>query len=366
MFVIQDPTNEQSHYLLESLLDAFHEAEKVAGAFAYASSAGVRLLTEDEAFQEVARNHSVDLVVGIDAVTNNRALDSLAKVSRDYPNVQVRAFLNPRPEALFHPKFYWTKNRTGGHLITGSGNLTEAGLLGNWEAYSVEQLDEAGTALVESTWNNWTANHQASLLPLDNADVRRLAGANNILAREGDLPTLVATPTPAAPEEEPVTTQLMARTAVALVAEIPKSGDRWNQVNFQLDDYENFFGARKEGTNRRMIFRHVNSDGTMDMWEPNRPPVTVSSSNFRFELAAAAGIPYPTTGRPIGVYVRVVGRAFFYRLILPEDAEYAAVGNLLQRHVGSPGSNMRSIRMTVAELRQEWPNSPFWKLPATD
>lgn len=362
MFVIQDPTNEQSHYLLESLLDAFHEAEKVAGAFAFASSAGVRLLTEDEAFQEVARNHSVDLVVGIDAVTNNRALDSLAKVSRDYPNVQVRAFLNPRPEALFHPKFCWTKNRTGGHLITGSGNLTEAGLLGNWEAYSVEQLDEAGTALVESTWNNWTANHQASLLPLDNADVRRLASANNILAPEGDLPTLVAAPTPPAPGEEPVTTQLMAPTAVVLVAELPKN--RPGQVNFHLDDYVNYFGVR-EGVGRLVIFRHVNADGTMDEYERNRPPVTVKSRNFRFELAATSGIPYPNNGRPIGVFVRVATRTFFYRYLLPDDSEHPTVTALLQRHVGLAAHQMRTVRMTVAELRQEWPNSPFWKLPAT-
>ena len=363
MFVIQDPTNEQSHYLLESLLDAFHEAEKVAGAFAYASSAGVHLLTEDNAFQEVARNHSVDLVVGIDAVTNDRALDSLTQVCEEYPNVQVRAFFNPRPEALFHPKFCWTKNRNGGHLITGSGNLTEAGLLGNWEAYSVQQLDESGTALVESTWNNWTANHQASLLPLDDADVRNRASANNILAREGDLPTLVATPTPPAPEEEPVTTQLMPPTAVVLVAELPKN--RPGQANFHLDDYVNYFGVQKRIA-RLVIFRHVNADGTMDEYERDRRAVIAKSGNFRFELAASSRVAYPNHGRPIAVFVRMGPRTFLYRYLLPEDPEYLTVTGLLEQRAGTASRPMRAVRMTVAELRQEWPNSPFWKLPATD
>lgn len=140
MLVIQDPTNDDSTNLLESLLDAFRSAEKVAGMFAFASSAGVRLFTEDKAFQEAASTRSVDLVVGIDAVTNVRALDALLAAALPHPNFRVRAFLNPRPGALFHPKFCWCKTKEGCKLITGSGNLTEGGLLSNWEAYSLESL----------------------------------------------------------------------------------------------------------------------------------------------------------------------------------------------------------------------------------
>lgn len=366
MLVIQDPTNAQSTYLLESLLDAFQAAEKVASAFSFVSSAGVRLLTEDNLFKDVAFKHTVDLVVGIDAVTNNCALDSLAAVAKEYPNVRARAFLNPSPGTLFHPKFCWTKHENGGCLITGSGNLTESGLLGNWEAYSVEQLDLAGISAVESAWDSWTTLHSQSLLPLDNADVRRLASANSVLARTGDLPTLVARTTPPTnPGEESVEPQLMPNSAVSLVAEIPKSGNRWSQANFHYDDYVNFFGAR-DGAARLLVFRHVKPDGTMDDYERNRPPVTVRSRNFRFELAAALGIPYPDPkrGRPIGVFVRVATRTFFYRLMLPNDPEYAVVSALLDHHKGPPQDRMRSVRMTVANLRTEWPNSPFWRLPA--
>lgn len=367
MLVIQDPTDEQSTYLLESLLDAFRSAEKIVGAFSFASSAGVRLFTEDPAFREVAGHHPVDLVVGIDAVTNDRALDSLTAVAQEFPNVQVRAFLNPRPEALYHPKFCWTKTAGGGHLITGSGNLTEGGLLRNWEAYAVEELNELGINAVESAWNTWSAKHNASLLPLDNAAVRRLASANNVLAQEGDLPTLVATPPQSAPGSEPVTTLQIPNRATVLIAEIPgRTNDRWNQANFHLDDYRNFFGVR-EGVLRLVVFRHVNADGTMADYERNRRSVTVRSRNFRFELAAAAGIPYPPEGegRPIGVYIRVATRTFFYRLMLPADPEYATVRTLLERRAGAASRLMRTTQMTVADLRREWPTAPFWNLPTT-
>lgn len=370
MFVIQDPTNEQSTYLLESLIDAFRGAESIVGAFAFVSSSGVRLLTDTEEFQEVAHNHTVELVVGIDAVTNERALDSLTGVAARFPNFRVRAFLNPQPGTIFHPKFCWTKKQNGsGHLVVGSGNLTESGLLGNWEAYTVEELRRAGISQVADTWNAWTTRHAASLLPLDHAEVRRRAQTNKITAVEGDLPTLIAPPV-AVEEPEPL---VMPNTAGVLIAEIPNNNNRWKQANFHRADYVEFFGVQ-EGTARLFVFRHVGPDGTRGEYEQDRPPVTVSSRNFRFELGAAAGIPYPTNGRPIGVFIRMAAFAFFYRLLLPDDQEFRRVYDILERREGPPVTItqrddrtkriMRSTRMTVAELRAEWPTSPFWQLPA--
>lgn len=169
-----------------------------------------------------------------------------------------------------------------------------------------------------------------------------------------------------ASEGHPGAAQFFPNQAVVLVAEIPQSGDRWKQANFDLDNYLNFFGAQV-GTQRLVIFRHVNRDGTMADYERNRPSVEVKSRNFRFELAAASGIPYPSNGRPIGVFVRVATRTFFYRLLLPNDPDYALVSSLLQRRMqpGFSPQRMRRVRMTVEDLRRDWPNAPFWTLPAT-
>lgn len=361
MLVLQDPTDAESSYLLESLLESFRAAKRVAGAFAFASSTGIRLLADDPLFRQVASDYSVDLVVGVDAVTNGPALDTLSQIAEACRGLNARAFLNRRHGSCFHPKFCWSKTAHGGWLICGSGNLTEAGLLGNWEAYSVAQLGAEEIAAVESTWNQWTARHEGSLLPLDNPEVRRLAEQNHVQAIEGDLPTLVAGEQ-AKPDSERLALGEMS-SAPVLLAEVPRSGDRWNQVNFRLADYRGFFGVVEgRGSDLLMVFRHVQHDGTMADYERSRPPVTVRSRNFRFELAAARGLSYPESdrGRPIGAYIRVATRTFLYSLLLPGDSQYATVVGILRSRAGASGRGMRSAQMTVRDLRDEWPGSPFW------
>ena len=44
MFVIQDPTETQGARLLDSLADAFQDAERIAGAFAFAVTFAIRHL----------------------------------------------------------------------------------------------------------------------------------------------------------------------------------------------------------------------------------------------------------------------------------------------------------------------------------
>ena len=366
MLILQDPTNEQGPYLLESLTHVFRSADQIGGMFAYASSAGVKLFAEGEEFREVARRGTVDVIVGTDAITNVRTLDALANVARTFPKIRARAFLNPKTEGLFHPKFCFTKEKRGGHLIAGSGNLTEGGLLGNWEAYSVEALSNHGIADVEAVWDNWTRKHEQWLLPLDDARVRARASQNNVLAREGDLPTLMASA--AATEEEPATTQLTSRHAAVLIAEIPRWTRRPGQANFHLEDYRDFFGVR-DGANRLVVFRHVNADGTRADYERDRTPVAVQSQNYRFELTAASGAyPDSTSNRPIGVFIHIAVRTFFYRLLLPGDAEYANVREILERRAlpRRRSNEMHRARMTLEELRREWPTSPLWRLPAID
>jgi hypothetical protein len=332
--------------------------------FAYASSAGVRLFAGGEEFRDVARRGSVDLIVGIDAITDLRALDELANVARRFPSMTARAFLNPTPGRIFHPKFCFTQRPGGGHLIAGSGNLTEGGLLGNWEAYSVDELNSRGIADVQATWDNWTMKHEQWLLSLDDARVRARAAMNHVLAREGDLPTLAAPS--ATPEGESLTTRPRVRHEAVLIAEIPKWTKRPGQANFHLEDYKNFFGAREDGDDRLVVFGHVNADGTRADWERDRPPVAVRSQNYRFELTAASGAyPDSTHNRPIGVFIHIAVRTFLYRVLLPHDTEYATVRGILERRAlpRRRSNEMHRARMTADELRREWPTSPLWRLP---
>ncbi len=112
-----------------------------------------------------------------------------------------------------------------------------------------------------------------------------------------------------------------------LVAEIPKAGNRWAQANFDLANYEGFFGA-KVGSQRRISLHHVDASGALGEVE-SRPSVEVASQNYRFELAAARGRDYPSEGSPIGVFLRLGTGEFLYALLLPGEAGYRQVDNLL-------------------------------------
>ena len=363
MIVFQDPSDANSTYLLESLFEACGSATKFAGAFAFASCAGVRLVTSGEAFAEIAKNHEIDLVVGVDGVTNIAALDALLHASRPFPKFRVRAFLNPRSDVIFHPKFCWTRKNGAGAVITGSGNLTEAGLLGNWEAYSYDNLDSSGMENIETCWSNWVERHDHCLLPLDDENVRERASQNTVMARQGDLPVLRSPRSDYddATTVEPTTTIYPLDPSEVLVAEIPRSGNRWKQANFDNYNYEHFFGARV-GQQRLVVFRHISQSGRLSPYEHSRPSVEVASQNYRFELDAASGLEYPRVfeGRPIGVFIRIATRTFLYHLLMPSNPEYQSVVKILNDRDST--SAIRRERMTAEELRILWPTSPFWKI----
>jgi len=137
---LQDPTDTDSYSLHEALLSVCSEAQLGGGMFSFVTQAGVQLLLEDEAFLNFMERSSFELIVGIDEITNPRALSRLKDLSTSKTNFSVSAFLH-EGQRLFHPKFCWFKTKSGGKLVIGSGNLTFGGLRNNWEAYSIVDLD---------------------------------------------------------------------------------------------------------------------------------------------------------------------------------------------------------------------------------
>ena len=114
---------------------------------------------------------------------------------------------------------------------------------------------------------------------------------------------------------------------IVLLAEIPKGSTRWNQANFDLDNFKKFFQLQP-GTLRRVVLLPVSPDGTVGDPEV-RPSVDVKSQNYRIELGLASGLDYPENGRPIGLFLRIGPRRFRYRLLMPDDAAYGDVQDFL-------------------------------------
>jgi HKD family nuclease len=333
---LQDPSFDGSQYLLETLLEQSIDCVRAGAAYAWATARGVDLLLEDEVFREFLKQGSFQLIIGVDEITRPEALDRLALAEASHPGLNVRAFLSEPGEGLFHPKLAWFTRAKNGTLVLGSGNLTEAGLWNNREAYTVTDLDAEGMAAIESQWDAWRTCVSSRLHKVTDSEILDRAAKNTWGGKSTKTATAKAASQPvSAPDSRAV-----------LIAEIPRSGDRWAQANFHKAHYEGFFGA-EVGTQKRIRLRSVTALGLGE--DESRPSVQVPSRNWRFELSAAKGKAYPTAGRPIGVFLRLKKRTFVYSLLLPGDSDYQAVVSYLDSQ--RPQSDrMRQLQREVSDV----------------
>ncbi len=355
---VQDPTDSEAPYLHETILELCQGATRGGGVFAFVTSEGVDLLLRDGAFEKFVTKGTFELIVGVDDVTNVRALGAIRDASQEFPGLRAKVFYHDLPQAVFHPKFCWFRHRTKGFLIAGSGNLTARGMRGNWEAFAIGELKTADADALEAQWARWIEAHAPRLRPLDDQDVLARA-AQNIRQRRprGIAPRPVDEEGAAAEDLTPEAAQAHR----VLVAEIPRASGRWKQANFDLRSFRDFFGAQP-GTVQRIVLQHVDDTGALGRLE-TRPSVAVKSRNFRFELDAAAGLPYPAAGRPIAIFVEIAARTFRYRLLMPDDAQHRIMAAFFDTMWKGRADRMRRAITTADVLRQAWPDSPLWEAP---
>jgi hypothetical protein len=352
LILLQDPADDDSPNVLEAILEACKGATMGGGIFAFASPAGISLLFKDEEFSEFVRRSQFDLIVGLDSITSERSLELLGAEAQRSPKLAVRAFLNKR-SVTFHPKFCWFSSPRGGAAVVGSGNLTPGGLAGNWEAFAPVTMGAAEVAEVQAQWAAWKELHAPELLPVDAPAAIARARSNKrrvIAAPDAEEEALAAPPDPQVP------TSVSARGDDVFITELPRASNRWAQANFDLDHFRSYFHL-DPGSPRRVLLWHVDPQGKIGEIEVRRS-VSVRSHNFRIELAAAANLDYPSSGRPIAVFRRVGTRRFRYRLVMPSDPEFRNVARVLEQIWSGPPSRVRRITMSAAELKRRWAASP--------
>ena len=115
----QDPAEPTTRYLFEELVGQLRDPHVtvVEGVFAFASQHGVLSVLQDPAFVDFLARGTCRLIVGLDAVTDRRALEALALAQTHHPGLTVKVFKN-RQSGLFHPKL--------------SGRATVAGPGASW------------------------------------------------------------------------------------------------------------------------------------------------------------------------------------------------------------------------------------------
>jgi len=352
--LIQDEGFSDSFSLHEALLYACEDAVEGSGAFAFVSARGAGLFLEDPVFQSMISNGRFRLIVGMDAVTDTAALAKLTQIRNSHPSLQVLAFLNSTPSSLFHPKCSWFRNRRGGVVVVGSGNMTIGGLRKNREIYSVKDVSLGEINKLKRLWDKWLDESASLLKPLNDVAVVEQARKNQLKRRA--IREVI---------EEPVSEEELAQigpagdddygdwaypvSSIVLIAEIPRGAGRWNQANFDASTFQSFFGATPGESGQRILLRYVEDGGSLAEIE-SRPSVSVRSQNYRFELAAAAGKDYPSSGRPIGVFVRVSTRMFIYSLVLPNDSPHRQLDDWLTSHWTGRDDRMKRITTNYSEV----------------
>jgi hypothetical protein len=340
---LQDPGGESGH-LLEALLRAAAGAERGGGIFAFATADGIRTILHDDAFGQLLGTGEFTLVVGVDSVTDTRALAELAACASNFPGLTGLALVHDKP-VLFHPKLSWFRASDRLSVIVGSGNLTVRGLRENWEAFGVFVLEGKAARDVEDELTAWLGRHVDLLL--DPGDERAIARAALNTGRERDLKHARRTTA-----HETVDSDLEV-----LVAETPRSGTRPSQVNFSRTFYERFFGA-EAGSGRRITLRSVAADGTVGAAE-SPPSSSRGSRNYSLELSAFRVSP-PDTPPVIGVYVKLPQGTFLYQRVAPGEPGYDELAGFLDDRWAGPAREKRRVSASAEQLRAVWPGSPLW------
>lgn len=351
--VLQSPgLNGRLH---DALASASQGSVSGVGAFAFASAAGIDILAAEPTFQTLLGSGKFKLVVGLDAITDTKAVAALSTIKQELPNADVKLFYHSKGGALFHPKAMIFRRANGGVCITGSGNLTVGGLRNNWEGFWVADMDEAAALAAEAHWQTWLTTHAEHLLDMDDIRVTTQAALN---AKTKSNIQKAATET----DEELVGPLIEANSEATslnpfLIAEVPKNVNRPGQADFNLDSYQSFFSMTL-GKSRTVTFFHVKPSGALDPAE-NRQGIAAKSSNYRFEIGAMKGLH--NDGNFILIFERIGNSEYKYVLLTPGDPGHAEVKAYLDANYIVTWNSKRRVVVTRNEVQAAWADNPLLK-----
>lgn len=367
-FCIQDPTRADTKYLYEAIIEAAKGAATWRGIFAFASRDGVKWLFEDPVIDELMHGGGeIDLVVGLDAITNRQTLERLQQLEQMHGRFRPRVFWND-VVSLFHPKISDFTYAGGGRtLIVGSGNLTPGGLMNNIEAYTVVST-RRGESIDVSALDEFLARHADAIRTIDCHALERAeknAIRRNLDGRRTGPVVFTSPPRPKRPIRlvpDPGT----GRGAIVdrvLIAQIPRAGGRWSQVHFNSDVVREYF-RMTDLESHRAYLSHIQHDGSRSEVEVRPCLFGQSNRNHRIEFGACRGKEYPAKP-PILVTLERQIRVFDYMLLLPGDEGYPETSNLF-RSLPSVGRGLPRVVIDTAALDTTWPGCPLLSLDGSD
>jgi len=351
-FCMQDPTDPNTQYLYEAIIEAAAKAKAWRGMYAFATRGGVNHLIEDPAVHAfMQRGGTADLVVGIDAVTNRQTLERMQELATHHSTFHPRVFWN-ETNGLFHPKISEFCYADGSKkLIIGSGNLTPGGLRRNIEGFSI--ISSIGRERLDlSALDEFFSRHAADIRPIDEEALARAALNVSAPVKGAPRPPL-RTKAPSVKRRETV----LEPSSRILIAQVPAAGGRWSQVHFNGDIIEKYFRVTDVDV-QRVYLTGISSVGTVAEEEVRPIVYSAANKNHKIEISAAKGLDYPDSTPPILIFSEKQVRCFDYILLMPGMDGYGEVSEFL-KGLPSIGRGLHRSITTSQLLRSAWRTCPL-------
>lgn len=348
-------------------------AETGGAVFAFATADGIQAFCKAKNIKAMLEGgKDFKLIVGLDSITNGRAIAQLRYESQKYKggNLTCAAFMH-NESCTFHPKFCWFKKTGNLAVIVGSGNLTMKGLgahssgapTPNWEAFSVRSLtgDAAGKALQGIC--AWLQAHQGNIVPLDDPRVLAKALTNSqsqpatgISRKSGRVVSIGNDSTEIESEE--------FDSADILMREI--SLGRNGQIDVGKKFFWKYFGFERN-KDTGVLLQHVSRNNEIGSVKLHAL-VEKGSKNYCLEIEEAKAKQSKKSGhgwRTIIIFSRLDGRSFRYCVIPTGTSAHARLTAAFFKNVDpkKPGRRMGVKNVWSAELKKAWPNAPTELLP---
>lgn len=152
-------------------------------------------------------------------------------------------------------------------------------------------------------------------------------------------------------------TILLEGNELVLLAQVPKAGDRWKQVHFNMDVASQFFRVLAAGA-QMMTFERISPGGKV-LHRASHPLVLSEiNGNCKIEFDFDPVTEYPTDGRPLLLILELDTRYFRYLALMPGATGYPEMSALNAR-LPSVGNGLRRNITNLDEIELHWPGCPL-------
>ena len=363
---VQDPAEPPRSPLFDELVALVNNGDVVSLRmfFGFLTGSGVDALLRVPEVRDVLLRSEVEVLVGLDAVTDRLGLERLLELARDNPQFKPLVIKHTR-RGLVHPKMLVARYADGRAVaVVGSNNLSSSGLSRNVEGYTIARF-EPEEPLDLSDWDEFIRRWDPLIGEIDDEALeaaeqneRRLKRLRTAVRETRTKPNSDVVVSDGQVYEVPVSEieDLEDLEDLVLVAQIPKGGNRWSQVGYSAQIIRDYFDV--EAGDQVFLRR-------FDSAKVEEPRVVHSkvNKNYRIELGAAreAG-DYPEESPPAVLFRRERGalRHHRYVFLMPEDEGHSEMAELAEEEF--EGSDRRVAKRVIvprSRVMMAWPGCPL-------